>query len=270
MGFGLGDLWLVQRLKTQGLLPDPFAVAEIGAQQVDVSILENSAELVALGDALGIKSPLPALALTTSDGSHALAGAPMTREIWQWLGVDYLAIDIDGTPGAIALDLNCDVVPAAVRSKYGLVTNFGTTEHVANQANAFKIIHDLTAVGGIMIHNLPCHLPNHGLINYNPKFFWALARANDYRQVYLRINPEVDPDSIHIALQKQHDFEFVTPLDVANTAAADDPVMKQRYWTVFDKEAIDAITASNDAQLMRRAIARRFPWLVALKRRILP
>ena len=39
MGFGLDDLWLVQRLKTQGLLPDPVAVAEIGAQQVNKSIL---------------------------------------------------------------------------------------------------------------------------------------------------------------------------------------------------------------------------------------
>jgi hypothetical protein len=268
MGFGLGDLWLVQRLKTQGLLADPLAVAEIGAQQVNATILENSAELAALGEAFGIRSPPPALAVTKSFGTDALAGAPMTGAIWQWLGVEYLAIDIDGSPGAVALDLNCDAVPAAAKSKYGLVTNFGTTEHVANQANAFKIIHDLTAVGGIMVHNLPCHHPNHGLINYNPKFFWALARANDYRNVYVRINPEVDPDSIHIALQKQHDFEFVTPLDVDDTAVGGDAAMKQRYWTIFDKKAIDAITASHDAQLMRRAIARRLPWLVALKRRL--
>jgi hypothetical protein len=56
MGFGLDDLWLVQRLKTEGLLSDPVAVAEIGAQQVNKSI-------------------------TASDGNHALAGAPMTRAI---------------------------------------------------------------------------------------------------------------------------------------------------------------------------------------------
>ena len=177
MGFGLDDLWLVRRLKTQGLLSDPVAVAEIGAQQVNETILENSAELAALGEAFGIQSAPPSLAVTPSDGNHPLAGAPMTRAIWRWLGVEYLAIDIDGSPDALALDLNCDAVPAAARSKYGLVTNFGTTEHVANQANAFKITHDLTAVGGITVHNLPCHHPDHGLINYNPKFFWALARA---------------------------------------------------------------------------------------------
>ena len=33
MGFGLEDLWLVPRLKTEGLLPDPVAVAEIGVSR---------------------------------------------------------------------------------------------------------------------------------------------------------------------------------------------------------------------------------------------
>jgi hypothetical protein len=32
--------------------------------------------------------------------------------------------------------------------------NFGTTEHVANQLNAFKLIHDLAAKGCIMVHTL--------------------------------------------------------------------------------------------------------------------
>ena len=141
----------------------------------------------------------------------------MTRAIWRWLGVEYLAIDIDGSPDALALDLNCDAVPAAGRSKYGLVTNFGTTEHVANQANAFKIIHDLTALGGIMVHNLPCHHPDHGLINYNPKFFWALGRANNYGRTSMCAPTLADPESIRVAFQKQHDFDFVTPLDVTNT-----------------------------------------------------
>ena len=268
MAIGQGDLWLLHRLKTQGLLCDPLAVAEIGAQQVNETILENRADLAALGDAFGVHTPPPALAPTKSKDSHLLAGAAMTREIWRWLGVEYLAIDVDGSPGAIALDLNCDAVPAEARSKYGLVTNFGTTEHVANQSNAFKIIHDLAADGGIMVHNLPCHQPNHGLINYTTKFFWALVRANDYRHIYMRAYPEGDPESIHVALQKQHNFEFVTPLDVDDTTTTDNEVMKQRYWTIFDKKTIDAITYSNDMQLIRRSIARRFPWLVTLKRRL--
>jgi hypothetical protein len=50
---------------------------------------------------------------TASDGNSTLAGAPMIRAIWQSLGVEYLAIAIDGSPDALALDLNCDAVPAA-------------------------------------------------------------------------------------------------------------------------------------------------------------
>jgi hypothetical protein len=270
MAIGQGDLWLLQRLRTQGLLPDPLAVAEIGAQQVNDTILENRADLTALGEAFGVRTPPPALDMAKSHDRHRLAGAPMAREIWQWLGVEYLAVDIDGSPGAIALDLNCDAVPAEARSKYRLVTNFGTTEHVANQSNAFKIIHDLTAVDGIMVHNLPCHQPNHGLINYNPKFFWALLRANDYERVYMSANPEADPESIYIVLQKRHDLEFVSPLDVDDWTATENELLRRRYWTVFDRKAMDAISYSKDMQLLRRAIARRFPWLVTLKRRFLP
>jgi hypothetical protein len=37
-----------------------------------------------------------------------------------------------------------------------------------------------------MLHNLPLqgHL-RHGLFNYNPKFFWMLARSNAYREIYV-------------------------------------------------------------------------------------
>jgi hypothetical protein len=64
--------------------------------------------------------------------------------------------------------------------------NFGTTEHVANQLNAFKLIHDLAAKGCIMVHTLPSHGQfNHGLVNYNPKFFWMLARSNGYRLLHM-------------------------------------------------------------------------------------
>ena len=43
------------------------------------------------------------------------------------------------------------------------------------------MIHDLTRHGGIMVHALPAQgMMNHGLVNYNFKFFWMLARSNGY------------------------------------------------------------------------------------------
>jgi hypothetical protein len=62
------------------------------------------------------------------------------------------------------LDLDFDGIPTEHKGKYSLVTNFGTTEHVANQLNAFKIIDELTALNGVMVHELPAQgWFNHGL-----------------------------------------------------------------------------------------------------------
>ena len=43
------------------------------------------------------------------------------------------------------------------------------------------MIHDATAPGGLMYHGVPMAGEfSHGIINYNPKFFWSLAEANGY------------------------------------------------------------------------------------------
>ena len=182
-----------------------------------------------------------------------------------WLEFDHDAIDIDGSPGSIPLDLNYDDVPIEARGKYDLVTNFGTTEHVANQLNAFKVIHDLTRVGGIMVHELPAQgMFNHGLINYNPKFFWMLARSNRYKWLHIDFSiggvhalhqdvvnnvscfvPEL-PDRIRnysaadcgltVVLQKEIEMGYVAPLDVNTGTATNNEMLKKRYWTVFTSE----------------------------------
>jgi cyclopropane fatty-acyl-phospholipid synthase-like methyltransferase len=53
------------------------------------------------------------------------------------------------------LDLNHDIVPEDWRSRFDLLINAGTTEHVVNHDNAFRVMHDLVKVGGFMIHEVP-------------------------------------------------------------------------------------------------------------------
>ena len=48
------------------------------------------------------------------------------------------------------------------------------------------MIHDLTALGGIMYHEVPAGSWDHGLINYGPKFFGLLRQQNNYEQMLLR------------------------------------------------------------------------------------
>jgi hypothetical protein len=269
MGIGSSDLDLLIRLRGAGFLEAPCAIIEIGAQQLSNHFFDDErlGELARLfgADPDGI----PGLGKAASDrrGAQDLpADAPLAREFWEWLGLRYAAIDIDGSPHSIPLDLNYDRAPKAARGVYGLVTNFGTTEHVTNQLNAFEIIHDLTMPGGVMIHNLPTQgNASHGLFNYNMKFFWMLARSNEYEWLFLDYHHDGDcyglrqdmidavahyapdiagratdislsDDSILVAFRKVRDFAFVAPLDVNNGAKAPNAAIAERYWTVFGGE----------------------------------
>jgi hypothetical protein len=252
MAFSLSDLWLVTELKQKGYVPAGVAIVEIGAQQVDRSILASNGDLEELGRLFGVAAPLPRLTVGPSQPGNCLAGAPMARQIWEWIGLEYAAIDIDGSPGSIPLDLNFDQVPEHARACYGIVTNFGTTEHLANQLNAFKAIHDLAAVDGLMIHHLPYHTPEHGFFGYNLKFFWALARSNEYATVFHQLHPHDKPQSVQFVLQKRHDLAFVPPLDVDDATTTDDPRLRERYWSIFDRQAIRNISFSKEAEIRER------------------
>lgn len=264
MGINAKDLALLIRVKEANRIPARGAVVEIGAQQLDNSFLRNRSDVARMGALFGVSGPSP---LPGPVPTHLLEGgiehlsetAPFARVFWQWLGFEYASVDVDGSPGSIPLDLNFDDVPGAQCGKYHLVTNFGTTEHVANQLNAFKIIHDLAVPGGVMIHDLPAqgHI-NHGLVNYNPKFFWMLARSNDYRWFYFDYRevesgthglPQNLVDDVSryerdfmgrgqnyrlieanmvVALQKRFDSPFVPPLDLPDSAVISE-ALADRY-----------------------------------------
>ena len=183
MGIGTQDLDVLLRLREEGYIPDRASIIEIGAQQLANSFLEAHQKIEAAGRCfrangdLSLPDPTPSF-IVHGRTEHLDAAAPLARDFWRWLGFDYASVDIDESPGSIPLDLNYDDAPASAVGKYQLVTNFGTTEHVANQLNAFKVIHELTAIGGVMWHHLPAQgMLNHGLVNYNPKFFGCWPEA---------------------------------------------------------------------------------------------
>lgn len=91
----------------------------------------------------------------------------------------YRAIDLHGTEAAWRHDLN---LPLPIVETFDVVTNFGTSEHVFDQAQMFRSIHALVRPGGLMLHALPHQGgPDHGFYNYHPTFFHDLAAANRYR-----------------------------------------------------------------------------------------
>jgi hypothetical protein len=290
MALGIEIIHLLRDLKSRGVLPEDRSVVEIGAQQLASSLLNAREELGQLAMQYGVPTAFPLPPAARGDASagtlQALpADAPPASRFWEWLGYRYACIDLDGYASSIPLDLNFDSVPPGERKRHALVTNFGTTEHVANQVNAFKVIHDLTAPQGLMLHWLPAQgMFNHGLVNYNPKFFWMLARSNGYGVVAFDIGAdsvrhglpqnimeftatyaptvrdrladlEVRDAHIMAIFRKGFDIPYVPPIDLATGSATDNEDMRQRYWTVFTPDAFMSERATRPQQTLLSRLA---------------
>ena len=224
-------------LKRLGLLAATRSVAEIGAQQLTDQFLhavEDRNELYRLFGATPIDLGQPI-------GQESFtAHAPSSQPFWRSLGLDYVAIDLFGE-GVVKLDLNRDCVPQALRDSRDLVVNWGSTEHVANQDNAFRVIHDLTKPGGLMFHFVPSSgIMTHGLVTYTMRFFWHLCRENRYEPITLKLlicpespiernvvesnrelrapcplpNVMIRDIFIQATLRKADDRQFETPMDL--------------------------------------------------------
>jgi hypothetical protein len=180
---GLGPVFLrdIIALKRRGLLEGCRRVVEIGAQQINDRLIASPEldEVVALFG--GTKPPL-----TPVGASLIMPNSPPGRLLWSALGLQSKSIDVEG--GEICIDLNNGQVPYRYRGAFDLAINAGTTEHIANQGNAFAGIHGLVRTGGLMYHQVPATgYIDHGFFGYQPKFFHLLAKSNDYEIVHLAL-----------------------------------------------------------------------------------
>jgi hypothetical protein len=275
MGIGTKTLRHFLDLKKQGILDGIRAVFEIGSQEMychDGEAVIN--ELVA---AFGQPAAKPEIV-------KGIANMGSGRDFYRLLGLDYNCIDTDGRFGALALDLNYDSVPAEHQNRYDLLTNFGTTEHVVNQLNCFKVIHELTAPGGYMYHELPfTGYVTHGLVNYTPKFFWMLCRSNFYDYVGMWVDADTQRRFLHpdilgdakikvevnegnfsqqdsclrCLVRKRFDIPYVAPLD-GDLQGVDEKVLR-RYWTVTDKGSFARVAAGDLRSPTEQVPAGRVP-----------
>jgi len=113
-----------------------------------------------------------------------MANKGLMGKLMSACGFKYCALDIFEAEDTILFDLNNHDPGDELRDKFDLVTNFGTTEHVINQYQSMKTIHDLAKPGGIIYHDVPMSgYLYHGYFSYSPVFFFDLAAANAYRVV---------------------------------------------------------------------------------------
>jgi hypothetical protein len=107
----------------------------------------------------------------------------LSAQWFQALGCKrYCAIDGNGR-GTLTADLN---LPLPKLKPFDLVTDFGTGEHIFNQFQVWRSIHELTKPGGYIAFDRPTKgYPTHCYYLVDECLFHDLAAANAYEIVRL-------------------------------------------------------------------------------------
>jgi hypothetical protein len=224
MAYGPAFMSDIMMLKQRGLLEGYRRVVEIGSQQIADRLIKSPV----LGEALALFGGA-ALDVKPVDAPQITQDSPPGKLLWIALGFQSVSMDIEGAD--IRVDLNEGRVPTDCHAAFDLAINAGTTEHVANQGNAFATIHTLTRRGGLMYHQVPAFGNiDHGFFGYQPKFFHRLAESNDYEIVHLHVMkqgefetpeylrggdlpPTILRTQLTAAMIRKSDRGFVMPLD---------------------------------------------------------
>jgi hypothetical protein len=110
---------------------------------------------------------------------------PSTNELFQFKWLDDLllhlgalrvdSIDVSDYEGAtIVFDLQAPT-NESYKSRWNVVIDFGTAEHIFDQKAAFQNIFSFLKNGGLYVGILPrTNWNDHGLYQYTPEFFWSL------------------------------------------------------------------------------------------------
>jgi hypothetical protein len=130
---------------------------------------------------------------------------------------DYACIDLNGENNALKLNLN-EPLPLNFKTKYDLVTDFGTSEHTDNLHQCWKTKHHLCKVGGHIISENPKtgNWKEHGHFYYTQEFYKELAQAMNYTIVELGEYPAMgnttDGWNVYCILKKNDDNKFLTKI----------------------------------------------------------
>jgi hypothetical protein len=146
-----------------------------------------------------------------------------------------------------------------------------------------------------MLHVLPAGgMPTHGLVSYNPKFFWMLGRSNGYKIAFMTMGqsgrdaglpndvveflalyePQAESQfiayrmretSLVVALQKVFDTPFVAPIDVPTGMTTEHSSLRERYWSVL-KPDVSFQARERDLLARIREVSEREQYVAAHER----
>ena len=119
-------------------------------------------------------------------------------EVLEETPIDYISFDVCPGHKTEIFDLNTQLLPSHYKGKFDLILNCGTSEHILNQVNVMKVIHDAARVGAYIYHQVPTTgRIDHGYFCYHPRLFRELAESNGYEiaDICYTRDYKADPDS---------------------------------------------------------------------------
>lgn len=177
----------LKRMEKLALLKPKCKVLDIGSSNLYSA---SSGEIVAFLEKYASGLPdIESFANRLAAGSgydpvHGGLNGAFVGELLEKAGMTYAAFDIADGYRTTILDLNHARLPSKLHGYFDLVLNFGTTEHILNQFNCFKVMHDATRLGGHIFHSLPAlGYVDHGYITYTGRCLFDIAGYNEYEVV---------------------------------------------------------------------------------------
>jgi SAM-dependent methyltransferase len=183
------SFWALDRLRSINALPAGASVLDIGSSNLYTATRaelrdflvwygkdENTDEFASFLDRIANGS---AYSPTVGGSNNSFVG-----ELLERAGLRYLSLDIADGYRTEIFDLNRRSLDDNLRGTFDAVINYGTTEHVLNQLNAFRVIHDAAKPGAYMVHSVPAvGYADHGYFTYTPRLFLDIASYNGYELV---------------------------------------------------------------------------------------
>lgn len=157
----------------------------------------------------------------------------------EWLFKYYLGasefsiLDITSEEGAnIIRDMNSEL-PCDFISRYDLVLDCGTQEHVFDNNNFLRNVIKMLSVDGYYYFNVPASgMLEHGFRQYSPTFFYDLCQKNRRTIKLAYLSLFYPPSSIGVNL-----FDLYRKLDSSNyhetVSPIDSPTLRNRSYGVF-------------------------------------
>lgn len=146
--------------------------------------------------------------------------ASAAKAYFRQIGVDHTSIDLNGELGAIPIDLSKPIETPDWQKAFGVVTDFGTSEHVGKSLRALyecrRNCHNFCCQNGLLLFMNPKagNWPEHGYHYFTQEHYTRLAPACGCELLEVSEHPtlgnSVDGWQIHACLLKVDDAPFIS------------------------------------------------------------